>query len=98
MKIYIVANKRYGEEILGSKWFDGGPFYHKKWYVWFNMSSINKNYDNEYIYRAGTEFNDSELLELFKYGEDFNKWLETEGKKCLENFDYCSEQSCYINI
>jgi hypothetical protein len=98
MKIYIVANKKAGKEILGSKWFDGGPFYHKKWYVWFNISTINKNYDNEYIYKAGTEFDDNELLGFFKSVQDFCKWMGTEGKKCLEDFEYCSEQTCYIDI
>lgn len=73
MDIWIAKNKNAGKEILGSKYFDGGPFFQKEYNVWFNEPWVDTSSTEEekwLIRSADWRIDEAELKQLFSYSKE----------------------------
>lgn len=92
MKVYIQVNDRFEEKVLGSDYFDGGPYFHKEFCMWM-FNEPTKNNEGKYITINCKEINVDQFRELFSVDDNKNyyKYLDELMKGKLITLELYSE-------
>lgn len=89
MKIYLNKNICAGREILGSRYFDDGPYYEKDFNVWFGTPPVTEYTDYSTTpptevkikeLKSNTHFSIEEVKSLFDPDTLFNVWMKVNEK------------------
>ena len=73
MDVWIAKNKNAGKEIIGSKYFDGGPFFQKEYNIWFREPYVEDVYHNnkeKRLTEADLRVDEKTLKQLFSFSKE----------------------------